>query len=195
MISRRAAHHSSDVTVVVLAGGGSRRFGSDKLVAPLRGSTVLDVLLTALPPALPVVAVGPRRRTTRAVRWTREQPPGGGPLAGVEAGLRCVSTAVVALVAGDLPDAARALPALLNAWAAAPPGIAGVVAIDAGGVPDVLLSVWSTEPLRTGMPASAGGRAARELLRLPHLRFPVEPDAARDIDTPDDLRQLGSTEE
>ena len=36
---------SSDVTVVVLAGGTSRRFGSDKLAAPLHGSTVLDTVL------------------------------------------------------------------------------------------------------------------------------------------------------
>ncbi|MGL5817726.1 MAG: molybdenum cofactor guanylyltransferase [Phycicoccus sp.] len=191
MTSHRAASHSSDVTVVVLAGGGSRRFGGDKLAAPLRGSTVLDVLLAALPPGGPVVAVGPRRRTARPVRWVREEPAGGGPLAGVDAGLRWVSTPVVALVAGDLPDAARALPALLAAHAAAPLGTAGVIAVDTGGVPDVLLSVWSTERLRAGMPAPATGRAARELLRLPHLTLPVEPAATYDIDTPDDLRRLG----
>ncbi|MGL4744753.1 MAG: hypothetical protein ACRCXL_10265, partial [Dermatophilaceae bacterium] len=93
--------------------------------------------------------------------------------------------------AGDLPDAARALPALLTALSAAPRGTAGVVATDTGGVPNVLLSVWSTEQLRAGMPAQVAGRAARELLHLPHLTVPVQPDAARDVDTPDDLRRLG----
>ncbi|MGL4744604.1 MAG: NTP transferase domain-containing protein, partial [Dermatophilaceae bacterium] len=47
MTPRRTGSGSSDLTVVVLAGGGSRRFGADKLAAPLRGSTVLDVLLVA----------------------------------------------------------------------------------------------------------------------------------------------------
>ena len=41
-----------DVTALVLAGGSSRRFGSDKLSALLHGTSVLDHLLTSLPPGL-----------------------------------------------------------------------------------------------------------------------------------------------
>ncbi len=44
---------STDVTVVVLAGGTSRRFGSDKLAAPLHGSTVLETVVGSLPPGWP----------------------------------------------------------------------------------------------------------------------------------------------
>ena len=67
---------TGDVTVVVLAGGTSRRFGSDKLAAPLRGSTVLDTVVASLPPHWPVVVVGPPRDCGRPVAWTREDPPG-----------------------------------------------------------------------------------------------------------------------
>ncbi|MEO6789861.1 MAG: NTP transferase domain-containing protein, partial [Ornithinibacter sp.] len=46
---------ADDLTVVVLAGGSARRFGSDKLAAPIQGTTVLDHLLGRLPARLPVV--------------------------------------------------------------------------------------------------------------------------------------------
>ena len=62
---------SGDVTVVVLAGGTSRRFGSDKLAAPLGGSTVLDTVLGSLPPQWPVVVVGPPRDCRRPVTRPR----------------------------------------------------------------------------------------------------------------------------
>ncbi|MGL5927660.1 MAG: molybdenum cofactor guanylyltransferase [Dermatophilaceae bacterium] len=173
--------------VVVLAGGGARRFGSDKLAAVVGGRTLLDALLTTLPPAWPVVAVGPERRTERPVTWTREQPPGGGPLAGVEAGLARVTEPVVVVIAGDMPDAARALGALRAALLESPPETVGAVATDPAGVANPLLAAYRTEALRDGTPRPAAGRAARALLDLPHVRVPVDPVAARDVDTPADL--------
>ncbi len=95
MSVQRPVATSGDVTVVVLAGGTSRRFGSDKLAAPLGGSTVLDTVLGSLPPEWPVVVVGPPRECRRPVTWTREDPPGGGPLAGVAAGVDAVTTDLV----------------------------------------------------------------------------------------------------
>ena len=76
------------VVAVVLAGGESRRFGSDKLAAALDQQTLLDHTLAALPEEFAVIVVGPERPTTRSVRFTREQPPGGGPAAGLVAGVR-----------------------------------------------------------------------------------------------------------
>ena len=62
---------SGDVTVVVLAGGTSRRFGSDKLAAPLGGSTVLDTVLGSLPPASTTTVTSP---LVAAGRWTLIPP-------------------------------------------------------------------------------------------------------------------------
>ena len=56
------------LTVVVLAGGESRRFGSDKLAAPLAGTTVLDHLLGSLPQEWAVMCV--------AITWWRYARPG-----------------------------------------------------------------------------------------------------------------------
>lgn len=179
------------VAVVVLAGGRSRRFGSDKLAAPLRGSTVLDETLAGLPVDWPVVVVGDRRTTMRAVTWTREEPPGGGPLAGVAAGLALVAAEVVAVVAGDMPDAGPALADLVATLGAAPPEVEAVVATDAEGVANPLLAAYRTRAVRAVLPSATEGRPARLLLDLAHTERRVAPEAARDIDVPADLDGVG----
>ncbi len=181
---------SSDVSVVVLAGGTSRRFGSDKLGAPLHGSTVLETVLESLPQGWPVVAVGPPRDCGRAVSWTREDPPGGGPLAGVAAGVAVVATEVVAVVAGDMPYAGPALVALVAALHTAPPEVGAVVAVDAHGVPNPLLAAYRTASLRQAVPVPAANRPARLLLAVPHVEVAVTGTAGRDVDTPADLDDL-----
>ncbi len=177
------------VAVVVLAGGRSRRFGADKLAAPLRGSTVLDETLAGLPVDWPVVVVGDHRPTTRAVTWTREEPPGGGPLAGVAAGLELVSTGVVGVVAGDMPDAGPALADLVATLRAAPAEVEAVVATDAEGVANPLLAAYRTASVRALLPTATEGRPARLLLGLSHTERRVSPEAARDIDVPTDLTE------
>lgn len=181
----------SDVTVVVLAGGASRRFGSDKLAAPLRGSTVLDETLAGLPPQWPVVLVGDRRPTRTPVTTTREDPPGGGPLAGVAAGMLLVDTDLVAVVAGDMPDAGPALRELVGLLREAPAEVAAVVATDDRGVANPLLAAYRSGAVRAHLPEPAHGRPARMLLALPHTEHPVSAAAARDVDTPADLGDLG----
>jgi molybdopterin-guanine dinucleotide biosynthesis protein A len=176
-----------DVTVVVLAGGTSRRFGSDKLDAPLRGSTVLESLVGSLPSTWPVVVVGPRRATGRDVTWTREQPPGGGPLAGVAAGVLQVRTAVVAVVAGDMPYAGPFLVRLVEALRSAAPEVGAVVATDSGGVANPLLGAYRTSAVRAALPVPAANRPARMLLAVPHLEVAVAGPTGCDVDTPADL--------
>jgi molybdopterin-guanine dinucleotide biosynthesis protein A len=179
-----------DLTVVVLAGGQSRRFGSDKLAAPLGGTTVLDHLLDALPSAWPVVVVGEARDTAREVVWTREEPPGGGPLAGIDAGLGLVGTGHVAVVAGDMPYAVPGLLVLAAALAAAGPETAAAIAVDDEDHANPLLAVYRVASVRTVMPRPAHGRPAKTLLALPHLRVPVSGVTSRDVDTPADLEAL-----
>src|ERR1019366_10378875 len=73
---------------IVLCGGTSRRLaGRDKTRESRAGTRILDHLLDALPSGWAVVCVGEERATTRSVGWCRESPAGGGPVAGIAAGL------------------------------------------------------------------------------------------------------------
>jgi molybdopterin-guanine dinucleotide biosynthesis protein A len=89
---------------LVLAGGGSTRFGGvDKAMLVLDGSTLLDRVLTATDDATSTVVVGPVRTTCRPVEWTVEDPPSGGPVAGIAAGLAHGTAPVVVVLSCDLP--------------------------------------------------------------------------------------------
>ena len=89
---------------MVLAGGGSTRFGGvDKALLVLDGMSLLDRVLTATTDAESTVVVGPERGVYRPVDWTRESPPGGGPVAGISAGLSVGRAPVVVLLSCDLP--------------------------------------------------------------------------------------------
>lgn len=104
---------------MVLAGGAARRLGgADKPALPVGGHPLLDRVLTACAAADRTVVVGPRRPTARPVLWTREEPPGGGPLPALAAGLAALDRdrrpaadgpaapgrpEVVLILAADLP--------------------------------------------------------------------------------------------
>ncbi|MGW2299809.1 NTP transferase domain-containing protein [Streptomyces sp. NPDC001809] len=76
---------------VVLAGGAARRLGgADKPGVRVGGRPLLDRVLAACRGAERTVVVGAPRPTVRPVRWTREDPPGGGPLAALDAGVRAL---------------------------------------------------------------------------------------------------------
>ncbi|HEY3562419.1 MAG TPA: NTP transferase domain-containing protein [Kribbella sp.] len=93
-----------DFDAIVLAGGGSTRFGGvDKAMLVLDGVTLLDRVLTATAGAASTVVVGPVRTTYRKVEWTVEDPPSGGPVAGLAAGLTHGTAPVVVVVSCDLP--------------------------------------------------------------------------------------------
>ncbi|MFW5471381.1 molybdenum cofactor guanylyltransferase [Knoellia sp. CPCC 206435] len=176
---------TASATVLVLAGGSSRRFGSDKLAADLGGRSVLDHCLAGMPPAWPLVVVGPSRAVPVPARFVRESPAGGGPLAGVAAGLAVVDTDVVCLAPGDTPRAGEVLP-LLVAALSADSTVSAAVLNDGEGRANPLLAAYRTHALRDAMPADPSGRAARTLLALPH-RLVKASFAVRDIDTRDDL--------
>ena len=170
-----------DTTVVVLCGGRSTRLGTDKIAAPLGESTVLDHLLDALPSSWPVVAVGPERPTHRAVRWTRESPPGGGPAAGVAAGLALVETELVVVVAGDMPFAGPAVVRLAEALRT-DSAIDAVAALDHKQA-NPLLAAYRVARLREVLPDPPQDRPARTLLDLTHTCLAVTDEEVLDVDT------------
>ncbi len=178
------------VAAVVLAGGEARRFGGDKLAAPYAHGTVLDALLSTLPGDWFVVCVGPERRTARAVAWTREEPPGGGPVTGIAAGLGALprGASVVVVVAGDQPRAANAAARLAAHLTVAPEDTDAVVAVDGSGGANPLLSAFRRAALASALSGDPVGRAARSLLdglRVDSLAVPD--DEQHDIDHPGDL--------
>ncbi|MFG2890386.1 DUF6457 domain-containing protein [Streptomyces sp. NPDC048248] len=94
----------TDYDTIVLAGGAARRLGgADKPALSVGGRPLLDRVLAACPDAAVTVVVGPRRSTSREVRRALEDPPGGGPLAALDAGLRQTTAPTVLVLSADLP--------------------------------------------------------------------------------------------
>ncbi len=181
--------------------------GVDKPAAVVGGQTLLDRVLEAVEAAGAVVVVGPARpvATGRRVRWTREDPPGGGPLAGIAAGLRLVAAPLVAVLAADLPfltaeDLGRLRAAAIAAATGTGTGTAVVTAsgdgrrvdaamlVDPTGRWQPLVAVWHTDALRRAMPAVPAGMPVRSLLAGRHvIGVPAGESTCLDCDTPADL--------
>ncbi len=193
------------IAAIVLCGGNSRRLaGHDKTRESLAGTTVMDHLLDALPSGWVVVCVGEERTTTRPVRWCRESPAGGGPVAGIAAGLdelelvghwagvgdlERLRAAVCVLVGGDMPFAAPALPALVDALNARP-ALGAVLAVDPGGRRQPLLAAYRCQPLRAALPSETrGARLMTVVDRLVTGTLACEAQIALDVDTPEALEQ------
>ncbi|WP_420492799.1 molybdenum cofactor guanylyltransferase [Kitasatospora camelliae] len=177
---------------MVLAGGAASRLGGgvDKPGLAVGGHTLLDRVIAACDGARTVVAVGPRRPTERAgVRWTREQPPGGGPVAAVAAGLDLVTADRVLVLAADLPfldrpTVNRLLAGLADAEAA--------LLVDAGGRDQMLAAAYRTPALRTALAAlgDPAGQPLRRLVAPLHTLRLADPEGvAYDCDTWEHLAQ------
>lgn len=122
-----------DFAAVVLAGGtGARLGGADKASVEQGGRTLLEHCLDALVDAGEVVVVGTEVPTSRPVTFTREDPAGGGPAAGLLAGRDALSAAPdwLAVLAVDMPLVTASTFRRLRAAA---PGADGAFLTDAGG--------------------------------------------------------------
>lgn len=185
---------ADDFDVVVLAGGSARRLGGvDKPSLEVGGRSLLDRVLDAVTGASRVVVVGPMRTTDRPVTWCREEPPGGGPVAALAAGLVHVQADRVAVLAGDLPFLTASVVERLRAESA---GRDGALVVDDGGRDQLLLGVWDTAALRATLPEQvAGARLGETLGRLEPVRVRVDARPAPwfDCDTEADLATARGT--
>jgi molybdopterin-guanine dinucleotide biosynthesis protein A len=138
---------------VVLAGGRAARLGGQpKPQLDVGGRTMLSAVLTALDGAAPRVVVGPPQPVPAGVLLVREEPPGGGPVPALAAGLAAVGDAeVVAVLAADLPFVTAAVVTALRERLTGD----GVLVVDDAGRDQLLLGVWRTSVLRA---ATAGTR-------------------------------------
>ena len=144
-----------------------------------------------------VAVVPPAVRVPNGVARTLEDPPGGGPLAGIDAGLSALNLGEggrVVVVSVDAPGVGEFVPLLL----AEPLGEAADGRILRGGEPEpfdqYLMGVYRAASLRRAIDeavaayGSVRGVGVRRVLRaLDVERVSVSADACRDIDTPEDV--------
>jgi molybdopterin-guanine dinucleotide biosynthesis protein A len=186
------------VAAVVLAGGQSRRFGTDKLAAAIGDRTLLESAIGDLPSDWLVILVGPERVLSseaisgKSLITVREHPPGGGPAAGLVAGIGTAldrRAEIVVTLPGDAPSGGQAASVLVAAINDGP----AVVAIDDQGREQPLQFAARAGAVRR-LAARTGvvGMRARDLLADlgPYRRLRLDPGLTADVDTPDDLNRV-----
>lgn len=165
---------------VILAGGtGSRLGGVDKARLDVGGTTLLERMLAAVSAARRVVVVAPPESVAGLARAanvsvTLEDPPGGGPVAGLVAGMSLLvdDPAEWTLVAAvDQPGASVTVPAVLAAAGAAPAGIDAVCHRDPGGHPQWLLALHRTAALRAALAPYGSGHGVSMRRVVSALQF------------------------
>lgn len=182
---------------VVLAGGTAARMdGVDKASVEYAGRTLLEHALEALVDVDEVVVVGAAVPTTRPVTFTREDPPLGGPVAGLLAGRDALARRpdLLVVLAVDMPRVSAWTVRRLREAAAGRDGAFLHEAGEDGGL--------GRRQLCGVLASAALDRAAPPLeerhgLPLHRLLAPLDlgavvatGDEARDVDSWADLRDL-----
>lgn len=191
----------ADMAAMVVGGGGGERLGGvSKPDLVLGGVRLIDRVCAALGEvagAGVVAVVPPAVRVPAVVARTLEDPPGGGPLAGIDAGLATLSVGAdtwVVVVSVDCPGIGDVLRALLRD----PLPADSDGRILRGGDPEpfdqYLMGVYRAGALcrvideAVARHGSARGMGVRRVLRALTLeRVDVSADVCRDVDTPEDL--------
>ncbi len=200
---------------LVLAGGAGRRLGgASKPDVLVDGVSLLDRVLAAAAPARRVVVVGPSRLARPGVTTVMEEPPGGGPVAGIDAGLRSLDAwarpgvgpdggtrgrahdddVPVLVLACDVPRVGAVVPDLLTALVSSSQ-LDAVRLVDTAGHAQ-LVAAYRRRPLRAALAAlhRTGGVHGVSVRRLhERLRTGDQPDPhghGRDADTWEDVAYL-----
>ena len=187
----------ADCTGVLLAGGQSRRFGSNKALAQVGGSLMIEHPARVLAELFTRrLLVTNRPELYEFLGWPMapDLTPGGGPLAGIEAALTHAATPYIFVAGCDMPELDRALVSHLCQLA---PGYDAVIPLSAKG-PEPLHGVYAKSALPTISTAlAAGSRKLQAVLASLRLRevteaemLAVSPTALgsfRNINTVNDL--------
>jgi molybdopterin-guanine dinucleotide biosynthesis protein A len=179
---------------VVVAGGAARRLGGiHKPAVHVGPYRLLDVAINALSGAQSIVVVGPQQPTDIAVSWTREDPPGGGPVAAIAAALSRCSADEVVVLAADLPFITSAAIAALRMHRAT---AVASMAVDDLGRDQPLLACYELSALRVAMPTPARNASMRDLTsrlsalgQLDRVDLSGSPPVVWDCDTDADLER------
>jgi molybdopterin-guanine dinucleotide biosynthesis protein A len=180
-----------DFAAVILAGGTAVRLdGVDKAGLEYAGRTLLEHALAAVSGAVEVVVAGDPVPTSRPARFVREDPPHGGPAAGLLAGRDALLARpeYLAVLAVDMP---RVSADTFQRLLAAADGRDGAFLADASGRRS-LAGVLGLAALDRARPGDASGLPLHRLLApLDLAEVAGEPGEVRDVDTWADLRDLG----
>lgn len=178
------------LAAVVLTGGTAVRLdGQDKASLEVDGLGLLEHVLAALGAADEVAVVGPDVETSRPVIHAHEEPAGGGPVAGLEAGYAALTRSpdLLAVAAVDMPRlSTQTFDRLL---AAVTPDVDGAFLVSGGrrhlaGVLRPSAINWPSAAEAHGMPMH------RFLTGLTLAEVASVGQEARDVDTWRDLREL-----
>lgn len=186
---------------VVLAGGrGTRLGGVDKAALVIGGRSLLRRALEAVSTARGVVVVG-EVTVPAGVRRVVEEPPGGGPVAGIEAGLAALDghpAAWVLVLAVDQPGAQSAIATVLAALEDAEDDIDAIAPDGSGYGPQWLLAAYRRKRLEAALRSLPQTRGASMKALVDGLTFATLTGAGQhlgDVDTWDDAaeweRRLG----
>ena len=191
----------ADLWSLVLAAGGSRRLGAPKQLLRIRGRPLLSRIVTAAEAVTPgrvVVVIGADALRMRSL--IRRHHPGThsvdnsrwaqGMAGSMQIGLSVLpqrATAVLLLLSDQPAVGEASLRRLIRAWRRCPGKAAAAVYAGVVGVPAILpRTLWKdARRLR-------GDEGARKLLRIEEMPATAVhmPEAAWDIDTPEDLQRL-----
>lgn len=197
---------SESVTGIIVAGGKSRRFGSDKASANLRGRPLLQWVRDALAPVVDeivvVTAAGqtlPPMHPSIPVTAVEDREPGRGPLAGLATGFAVAASPVCFATSCDAPllqtRVVERVVAALGSHAAVLPQV--------GGYPQPLAAAYRRELALAAAEAALAAAvnkviaafAGLDVLALGEDRLtPVDPDlrSFRSANTPEELASLAS---
>ena len=179
---------------VVLAGGTAARMdGIDKAGVELRGRTLLELAIDAFLDADEIVVVAPASvPTARPVTFVCEDPPRGGPVAGLLTGVDALlrQPRLVGVLAVDMP---RVTPATMRRLRDGAVGRDGAFLVDAAGRRQLagVVDAARLSVVRPGLEAQHGMALHRLLAPLDLADVPTVGDESVDVDTWADLRDLG----
>lgn len=205
-MGERDTDAAARIGALIIAGGKGKRLGGASKSDLELGGRLLDRVLDSLSPLTSWgrVVIAPDSVSVPAgILRTMEDPPGGGPLAGLEAGLYTLladqkiegdSGGIVLVFSVDSPGVASLAPRLLRALDSDPEAEGAVIL---GGQPRVfhqyLQGAYRVNPLLRALDKGRGSssslhdRSVRSVLSRMKL---VEVEAGaecRDLDTPEDL--------
>ena len=178
-------------SIIVLSGGTSSRFGTDKSQALLADQRLIHHIFASVPKDFQLIVVGPDPLITSATyTCIQEHPQGGGPVAGISAALEICNSALIAVIATDMPFALSHVVHLLSAITSQDDA---VMYVDSQGFKQPLAALYRREGLEQALSkvGQIQNRSMKELishLAIQEIHMSPEVEKAMiDIDTPHDL--------